>query len=363
MKKVIALLLTAALAISMIGCGSKETPVTDAPASEEDGTKTQEEAPAAADNSGETTSLKIGVSIMELTAYTWFQGVIDGCNQWISDNGEAKGVEMEFDFEDSRSDVQTMLTNVENMISAGCDGIILFPADESSAIPTMKEAVGNGIPFIIGDLAQNPASDADAVWSTFVGHDMKALGRKAGEEAVKYLDTLGKDDPVCLFISRPTSGKTSSDRFEGFKETVLGKYPDAKIIEEGDAEAGNRDSAQTLMENVLQREAVIDVVCGHNDAEVVGAYNAAVAQGRNEIRFIGIAGDIDVLGWLAEGNEMWLAEVLQDPVVLGYQATDALYKVLVLNEELPETYDLPEPEAITKDNISEYDWENWGWLG
>lgn len=192
---------------------------------------------------------------------------------------------------------------------------------------------------------------------------MKALGQKAGETAVEYLDTLGKEDPVCLFISRPTSGQASSDRFEGFKETVLAKYPDAKIIEEGDTGAGTRDSAQTLMENVLQRESEIDVVCGHNDAEVVGAYNAATAQGRDEIKFIGIAGDVDVLGWLQDGNESWLGEVLQNPVVLGYQATDAIIKVLLDNEELPEKYDLPEPEVITPSNISDYDWKNWEWLG
>ena len=256
-----------------------------------------------------------------------------------------------------------MLTNLDNMQAAGCDGIILFPADASSAIPTMKECVSNGIPVVVGDYPQETSSDSDVVWSTFVGHDMKALGQKAGETAVEYLDTLGKEDPVCLFISRPTSGQASSDRFEGFKETVLAKYPDAKIIEEGDTGAGTRDSAQTLMENVLQRESEIDVVCGHNDAEVVGAYNAATAQGRDEIKFIGIAGDVDVLGWLQDGNESWLGEVLQNPVVLGYQATDAIIKVLLDNEKLPEKYDLPEPEVITPSNISDYDWKNWEWLG
>ena len=59
----------------------------------------------------------------------------------------------------------------------------------------------------------------------------------------------------------------------------------------------------------------------------------------------------------------WLGEVLQNPVVLGYQATDAIIKVLLDNEELPEKYDLPEPEVITPSNISDYDWKNWEWLG
>ena len=309
------------------------------------------------------TNLKIGVSIMELTAYTWYQGVIDGCNQWLADNGEEWGVDIEFTFEDSRSDVQTMLTNVENMVSAGSDGIILFPADASSAIPLMKQYTAEGIPFVIGDYAQEVSSPDDVVWSTFVGHDMKALGVKAGEVAVEYLETLGKDDPVCVYISRPTSGQVSKERFDGFSETVLAAFPNATIVEEGDTGAGNRDSAQTLMENVLQRETVVDVVSGHNDAAVVGAYNACVAQNRTETKFVGIAGDIDVLSWIADGNEAWLGEVLQDPVVLGYQATDAIVRVLLYNEDLPDAYELPEPEAITPANIANYDWKNWSWLG
>lgn len=347
-KKILAVLLAGVMVFGLAACSS--------------GSDENSDSASNADSSGEN-DLKIGVSIMELTAYTWYQGVVDGCNQWADENAADQGLNISFDFEDSRSDVQTMLTNLENMEAAGCDGIILFPADASSAIPTMKECVSNGIPVIVGDYEQEPSSDSDVVWSTFVGHDMRALGEKAGELAVEYLDTLGKDNPVCLFISRPTSGQVSSDRFEGFRDTVLEVYPNATIIEEGDTGAGNRDSAQTLMENVLQREDTIDVVCGHNDAEVVGAYNAATAQGRDEIKFIGIAGDVDVLGWLQDGNDAWLGEVLQDPVVLGYQATDAMIKVLVDGEELPERYDLPEPEVITSDNIADYDWQSWEWLG
>ena len=191
---------------------------------------------------------------------------------------------------------------------------------------------------------------------------MRALGEKAGAVAVDYLKTTGKTAPVCLFISRPTSGQVSVDRFEGFRDTILAAFPKAKIIEEGDVGAGSRDSSQTLMENVLQRESVIDVVCGHNDAEVVGAYNAAVAANRNEIKFIGIAGDKDVLGYVTNGNAMWLGEVLQNPVDLGYQATEAIYETYVEKKELPKVWNLPEPEAITPANVTEYDWQTWSWL-
>ena len=308
---------------------------------------------------GAVAETKIGVSIMELTAYTWYLGVIQGCEEWAEEHPDA---EFTFQFEDSRSDVSTMLNNIDNLVTGGAQGIILFPADASSAIPTLKQYVEQGIPFVIGDYAQEPASEDDIVWETFVGHDMRALGEAAGAVAVEYLETLDKDDPVCLFISRPTSGQVSTDRFEGFRDTVLAAFPNARIIEEGDVGAGSRDSAQSLMENVLQREAVIDVVCGHNDAEVVGAYNAAMSANRTEIKFIGIAGDRDVLTYITEGNEYWLGEVLQDPVDLGYQATEAIYQVMVEGKEIPLVWDLPLPQAITPDNVAEYDWQNWEWL-
>lgn len=362
MKKLIAII-TALLMVTILfaGCTTtdsttiEDTTVEDS--TSQDNTQDQTQEDTSEDTSEEP--IKIGVSIMEMSAYTWFLGARDGCLQWAEDHPEAN---FTFQFEDSASDVSTMLNNIDNLITAGSKGIILFPADASSAIPTMKQAVANGIPFVIGDYKQDPASPEDAVWATFVGHDMRALGVTAGEVAVEYLKTLGKDDPVCLFITRPTSGQVAVDRLEGFSDTVLAEFPNARIIEEGDTGAGNRASAQDLVENILQRESVIDVVCGHNDAEVIGAYNAAVSQARDEIKFIGIAGDKDVLTFLTEGNEAWLGEVLQDPVVLGYQATDAMYRALVLGEDLPETYELPQPEAITPDNIADYDWKSWSWL-
>jgi ABC-type sugar transport system substrate-binding protein len=302
---------------------------------------------------------KIGVSIMELSAYTWYLGVEDGCEQWAKDHPDAGFV---FQFEDSRSDVSTMLNNIDALVTGGAKAIILFPADASSAIPTMKQYIKKGIPFVIGDYAQNPNSAADIVWETFVGHDMRALGEKAGEVAVSYLKTLGTSEPVCLFISRPTSGQVSVDRFEGYRDTILAQFPKAKIIEEGDVAAGSRDSAQSLMENVLQRESVINVVSGHNDAEVVGAYNAAKAANRKEIKFIGIAGDKDVLGYVTNGNDMWIGEVLQNPVDLGYQATEAIYQAYVQKKKLAKVWDLPKPEAITAANVANYDWQTWSWL-
>ena len=379
-KRLVSGLLAGAMVLSFAGCGSgtssNASSAASAAASSAEktvsvssvaGSANSVEASSNTASKGNVTNYKIGLSIMELTAYTWFQGVVEGAEQWNEENGPKYGVNFEYDVEDSRSDVQTMLQNLDNMQAAGCQGIIVGPADASSAIPTLKECVNNGIPVVVIDYKQETTSDDDKVWSTFVGHDMKALGTEAGKAAVAYLkdekNMTKEDSPNCLFITVPSSGQTSADRFAGYKEAILAEFPKANIIEEGDSGAHTRDSAQTLMENILARESEIDVVSGHNDAEVLGAYNAAKAEGRTEMGFIGIAGDKDVLGWIQNGDPQWVGEVLQDPVVLGKTATQAMYETLVEKKELPDDYELPEPECITKDNIDQYDWQDWGWLG
>lgn len=301
----------------------------------------------------------IGGSIFTLQ-YNWFLGAKIGMENWAKDHPDAK---VKFQFEDAMQDVQTNIQVLENLATAGCEGIVVFPVSSTALIPTLVNLHNErGIKFVIGDYAQQPTSEDDIVWETFVGHDMLALGQTAGEVAVEYLDTLGKDNPTCLWISVPTSGEVSSKRVEGFKEVVLAKYPNARIIEEGDTGGADRNSSQTLMENILQREATIDVVAGHNDAEVLGAYNAAVGADRDgDMKFIGLAGDKEVLSYISEGNPSWIGEILQDPVILGYTAMDALWMAMN-GTDLPDSYALPKPEAITPANIANSGWEDWQWL-
>lgn len=303
----------------------------------------------------------IGGSLFTLQ-YAWFLGAKEGMEKWAEENPDAK---VKFQFEDNKQDIQTNISNLENLASAGAKGVVVFPVDSKAIIPTMRDLhERKGIQFVVGDYPQEPDTEDDIVWNTFVGHDMLALGTAAGETAVAYLKTLGKEDPTVLYISVPTSGQVSSDRFEGFKNAIMKEFPKARIIEEGDNGAADRNSAQTLTENILQRESEIDIISGHNDAEVVGAYNAVVGNGGfKETKFIGIAGDKEVISYIADENEAWLGEVLQDPVVLGYEAMDALWRSMALNEELPPKYELPKPEVITPGNISSYNWQEWTWLG
>jgi ribose transport system substrate-binding protein len=333
------------LALMLVGCSNSN----------------KETSPSGGASSGSPSSngdqIVIGGAIMNL-GWPWYQGAIDGMNNYAKESGK----NLKLQFEDGKFDINTQITQLENMAQLGAKGIVVFPVDGKAIIPTMVKLHEQGVKIVVGDYPQSPDNPEDVVWETFVGHDFKEMGKAAGDIAVNYLKTLNKDNPTVIYLSVPAAGQSSVDRYEGFSNVVKAAFPNAKVIEEGDPK-GDRNSAQTLFENVLQRNKSIDVVSGHNDSLVLGAYNAAVSTNRDkEVKFIGLAGDKEVLQFIQDGNTSWLGEVLQDPVVLGEVALQALMEALD-GKDLAETTALPKPETITPDNINDYDWKNWSWLG
>ncbi|PXW86291.1 ABC-type sugar transport system substrate-binding protein [Pseudogracilibacillus auburnensis] len=343
MKRNLILILLAIFSLVMVACSSSDN---------EEGNGESKET----DKDGD--ELLIGGAIMNY-AWPWFLGTMEGMEE------EAKNYDdkvVTFEFHDGQNDINTQINQLENMAQKGIDGLVIFPTDTKAIIPTMVKLHEQGIKIVVGDYPQTPDSEDEIVWETFVGHDFKAMGEVAGRIAVADLKERGIEEPTVVYLSLPSSGEASNDRFEGFSQTIKKEFPNANIIEEGDSE-GSRNSSQTLFENVLQRQKEVDIVSGHNDSLVLGAYSAAISSGKDkDIRFIGMAGDKEVLKHIQDGNESWIGEVLQDPVVLGETALKALLESLD-GAELDERYPLPEPEAIIPDNISDYDWENWEWLG
>lgn len=359
MKKSIFFILMVALMTMLVACSGSESEGTKVETSGQTTTDSNTSGDTSSDNSA--SSYKIGGAIMNL-GWPWFLGTIDGMENYAEVYKSENGKTLELQFEDGKFDINTQITQLENMAQMGVDGIVIFPVDAKAIIPTMVKLSEQGIKLVVADYPQTPDSEEDIVWETFVGHDFRDMGRVAGEIAVEELKKINKDNPTLVYVSITSAGQSSIDRFEGFSEVVMKEFPNAQIINEGDAN-GTRNSAQTLFENVLQRNKEIDIVSGHNDDVVLGAYNAAIgAQRDGEIKFIGMAGSKEVLQFIQEGNESWIGEVLQDPIVLGEVALEALMKSLN-GEELDETYPLPKPEAITPANIKDFNWQEWSWLG
>ena len=345
MKKLLTMIVILIITIAMVTVFGCKTETVEETAEEE----------AVEESVEEAEPLYIASAIMNL-AWPWFLGTVEGMENKIEELGN-----IDFTWEDSAFDINTQVQQLENFAQLGVDGVIVYPVDAKAIIPTMVDLSKKGIKIVVCDYPQVTDKDSDIVWETFVGHDFREMGRAAGIIAVDYLKSAGIDNPVCAWVSIPATGQSSIDRFEGFRDVVLKEFPNAEVIEQGDI-SGSRDSAQSTFENLLQVTPHIDVVSGHNDSVVLGAYGASETQGRDEMKFIGLAGDKEVLGFLKDGNPQWIGEVLQDPVVLGEAAMDAMVRALG-GEELDDSYPIPLPEGLTPDTINDYDWQDWEWLG
>jgi ribose transport system substrate-binding protein len=301
----------------------------------------------------------IGVALMNL-ALSWFFGIEEGMQRTALKHGNVKLI-----YENGKFDVNTQARQLEHMAKLGVKGVVVFPVDEAAIIPTMKALAKKGIKIVVCDYPQSPANQEDEVWETFVGHDLREMGEVAGDLAVKYLRTRNKSRPVCVYLSIPACGQASVHRFEGFRAAIKRGFPGAEVIEQRDPVGGTGDiqSAQTIFRNLLVQRNDIEVVSGHNDWVVLGAYRAALAEKKvGRMKFIGLAGQRDVLQYIAARNPAWLGEVLQDPVVLGEAGLAALLAALA-GKKFSKRYPIIRPQAITPDNIDRFNWKSWKWLG
>ena len=177
-KKLLSMVLSTAMVASLlVGCGSSSdstTATTDTAAE----TTTEEAAPAddaaasddaaATDNVGAGT--KVGVSMPTKDLQRWNQ---DGANM----QAELEAAGYEVDLQYASNDVQTQVSQIENMISSGANVLVIAAIEGSSLGEALDMAKSANIPVIAYDrLLMN--SDAVSYYATF---DNYMVGTKQGQ--------------------------------------------------------------------------------------------------------------------------------------------------------------------------------------
>ena len=161
-RKLLSALLSTALAATLLaGCAA--APATSAPAADaapaaEADAGSEEAAPAAEAPAGEASG-KVGVSMPTKDLQRWNQ---DGAN--MQSELEAAGFEVDLQF--ASNDVQTQLSQVENMISSGCSVLVIAAIEGSSLGEALDMAKEAGIPVIAYDRLLMD-SDAVSYYATF----------------------------------------------------------------------------------------------------------------------------------------------------------------------------------------------------
>ncbi|MBR0148719.1 MAG: sugar-binding protein [Lachnospiraceae bacterium] len=238
---------------------------------------TQEAAPAA--DTAAAGGKKVGISMPTKDLQRWNQ---DGAN--MQSDFEAAGYEVDLQY--ASNDVQTQLSQVENMISGKCDVLIIAAIEGSSLGEALDMAKDAGIPVVAYDRL---LMDSDAV-SYYATFDNYMVGTVQGTYVKDTLDLDNAEGPFNIEFTAGDPGDNNAGFFFNGAYDVLKPY-----IEEGKLNvvsgqqtftdcatpAWSTETAQQRAENILSSfyadGTKLDVWLCSNDSTALGVENALAA--------------------------------------------------------------------------------------
>jgi len=188
---------------------------------------------------------------------------------------------LKVEFKYAQNDTVRQQGDVEDLITAGVDLLIISPKETDPLTEPVAKAYDAGIPVIVLDRAVRGRK-----FTCHIGADNVAIGRAVGKWLIQKFVEQGIEDPKVVELKGLKTSKPGKDRHQGFREAIEGS--DIEVIAEADME-WLEDKALKEMESILDRFDRIDAVYGHNDPGAHGAYLAAEAAGReDEMLFVGV---------------------------------------------------------------------------
>lgn len=236
-------------------------------------------------------------------------------------------------------DLNKQFTQIDNLIAAHVDMILLVASDAKAIEPAVRKAQAAGIIVVAVDVA---AAGANATVQT--------NNVKAGEIACDYIAKKlnGKGNVI---IENAEQVSAVVDRVNGCK-SVLVKYPAIKVLSSDQNAHGSRDGGMNTMQGYLTRFPKIDGLFAVNDPEAIGSDLAAKQLHRTGIVIASVDGAPDIESALKSDTSIH-ASASQDPYAMAQKAVEVGNEIR--NGKKPSNdMILLEPTLITRENVGTY---------
>ncbi len=346
MKKILSLVLTTFMMLFFVGCDSNK-------ATKEDDKK-----------------MVVGVAMPTQSLQRWNQ---DGSN--MKSKLEEKGYTVDLQY--ANNDVNTQVQQVENMITKGCDILVVASIDGSALTDVLGKAKENDIPVIAYDRLIMQ-TDAIAYYTTF---DNYKVGQTQGQYIVDALDLENTDGPYNIELFTGAPDDNNCVFFFGGAMDVLQPYIDAGklIVKSGQMDRATVSTpgwdsakAQQRMDNLITAHyadgSKLDVILSSNDSIAIGVIAALenAGYGTADKPYPVLTGqDCDKANVTAMINNQQSMSVFKDTRALAdkvVEMTDAILKGTEVSVNDTKTYDngvkvvpsfLCDPVGVTVENYEE----------
>ena len=241
---------------------------------------------------------------------------------------------------DAQGDVDTQVSQFQQIVAQDVDGIFVFALDPGAVQPALERAKAADIPVITIDLTFESTEDIgdfdSQIWQR--RDEAAYLGAQEMASRIGSGSSVATIDFIVAVPSIVFSVEQAGHWAEQFGLTVAGN-----ATNQSDDIAGGETATTEILANFPDIAGII----GYNDPSAIGAAAAARAQGQ-ELVFGGQNGGSDAFEAIRAGRLTYTAKL--DPPSMGKFAAWGLYNLLQGNE-VPKTVKAEEPVIVTSENV------------
>lgn len=263
---------------------------------------------------------------------------------------EAKKLGIEVEVKINNFDAAEQASQVDQAIGQKPDAIVLWPADASAIVPSLRKIKNAGIPLVVTNSL--PDQKYSEYWNVFTGPNDIGNGESAGKAMIQGFKDKGYGSSDEVFVVFGVPGTPPQiQRLDGFTKVLEG---DATGIKIAGAQPGNWDqtkATEAAAALFTQYGDKIKGVYAQADNMLAGVIVAAQRAGMDPTKLVLVGSNCSIEGITAIENGTQYASVLQSPIDDGVYAAQAVADVLD-GKTVEKTRFLPH-EIVTKDNVKD----------
>ncbi len=330
MKKIITILLTLVIILTVAACGNEsdnsvdtkevaeETDVTedkDLASTEDTDTDALEDkdVPSTEETDGASADKNKDITVILMALNSDYWHMVEA-GALIA--GEETGYNVSVIGPNSESDAVAQSNMIQDAANNNVGAIVLAANEPQVQISPVQYAKDAGIPVILIDAFLE--TDDDTVYDSFIGTDNYEAGYAAGEYLSEKLEEGSKVAIIRGLVAQPTHDVRTNGAVDAFEEAGM----EVVAIQPADSDRGK---ALNVMQNILQNHPDIGAVYCTNDEMALGAHEAIKSMNLDALTmgFDGSFGALDSI----EAGEL-TASLAQKPIDEGYLGVMAAIDVI-----------------------------------
>lgn len=275
-----------------------------------------------------TKQVRVGVTVYDMSSF------ITAGKEGMESYAKAHNIDLVWN--SANNDVSTQANQVDQLINAGVDAIIVVPVQADSLTPQIAAANSKKIPI----LAVNAELTSTDLAASVQPDDVAA----GAQEMQQMADKLGGKGNIVV-LQGPLGGSGEINRGKGIDQ-VLAKYPGIKVLAKDTANWKREEAVNKTKNWISAFGDQIDGVVSENDDMGLGALQALKEAGKSK-PIVGIDGIEDGLNAVKSGD--FIGTSLQNGTVelsAGLAVADKIAR-----GEQTSTKPVYLMPAITKDNV------------